>query len=81
MREEPVLFAAFNQRVDGLGPKIDVIKTRVDRALGAQLAYLQTIAVEELQAQKQRLDTYTVQARFALAAIYDLSSILGNASR
>jgi len=33
--------------------------------------------VDELQAQKKRLDTYTVQARFALAAIYDLSATAG----
>ena len=41
----------------------------------------QADAVEELQAQKQRLDTYTVQARFALAALYDLSSTVGDASQ
>jgi hypothetical protein len=34
-----------------------------------------------LQAQKQRLDTYTVQARFALAAIYDVSASFGDASQ
>jgi MoxR-like ATPase len=81
MRDEPTLFAAFNQRVDGLSPKIDNIKVRVDGALDAQLAFLQSIAVDELLAQKKRLDAYTVQARFALAAIYDLSSTVGNASR
>ena len=81
MRDEPLLFASLNQRVDGLSPKIDLIKARVDRALGNQLAYLQEIAVHELQAQKQRLDAYTVQARFALAAIYDLSATAGAATQ
>jgi hypothetical protein len=81
MRDEPKLFAAFNQRVDGLDPKIDAIKVRVDGALDAQLAFLQSIAVDELLAQKKRLDAYTVQARFALAAIYDLSSTVGNVSQ
>ena len=74
MRNEPLLFASFNQRVDGLSPRIDQIRFRVGTAMGRQRAFLQSIAVEELQAQKQRLDTYTVQARFALAAIYDLSA-------
>ncbi len=81
MRDEPLLFESFNRRVDGLGPQIDAIKVRVDGAVVEQLAFLQSIAVEELQAQKQRLDTYTVQARFALAAIYDLSSTVGQASQ
>ena len=81
MRAEPQLFASFGQRVDGLSPQLDVLKGRVDRAQNDQLAFLQSIAVEELQAQKKRLETYTVQARFALAAIYDLSSTVGNVSQ
>jgi hypothetical protein len=40
---------------------------------------LRAIAVEELQAQKQRLDVYTIQARFALAAIYDVAATEGEA--
>jgi hypothetical protein len=48
--------------------------------MSSQRGFLRTIAVDELQAQKKRLDTYTVQARFALAAIYDLSSTVGNAA-
>ena len=39
-----------------------------------QQAYLQATAIDELKAQKRRLGVYTVQARFALAAIYDLSA-------
>jgi hypothetical protein len=50
------------------------MKMRVADTLSQQRAFLQSIAVGELQAQKQRLDVYTVQARFALAAIYDLAA-------
>ena len=53
---------------------------RVGDAMAEQRAFLQAIAVGELQAQKQRLDIYTVQARFALAAIYDRAATLGEAS-
>lgn len=81
MRSEPLMFANFDARVDGLNPRIDALKSRVDAAIGRQKAFLQSIAVDELQAQKQRLDTYSVQARFALAAIYDLSATVGDASR
>ena len=42
--------------------------------MGRQRAFLQSTAVDELRAQKKRLDVYSVQARFALAAIYDLSA-------
>ena len=80
MRTEPLLFAEFNGRVEGLSPQIDALKARVETAMGRQRAFMEGVAVDELQAQKQRLDTYTVQARFALAAIYDLAATVGDAS-
>lgn len=81
MSEEPGRFEDFNDRVTNLGPRIDVLQARVDAAMGEQRAFLQSIAAEELRAQRDRLQTYTVQARFALAAIYDLSSTVGEASQ
>jgi len=77
MRNEPARFAELSGRVDGLEPRIEGMKIRVEDALSRQRAYLQRIAVGELQAQKERLDIYTVQARFALAAIYDISATAG----
>ena len=79
MREEPLRFEALNSRVYGLAPRIEGVKMRVDDALDDQRAFLRAIAVEELQAQKQRLDIYTIQARFALAAIYDVAATEGEA--
>jgi hypothetical protein len=81
MRHEPVVFDGFNSRVDGLNPRIEALQSKVDAAMGSQRAFLQSIAVEELRAQQQRLNTYSVQARFALAAIYDLSATVGDASQ
>jgi hypothetical protein len=80
MRNEPIKFEDLSARVYGLGPRIDGMKLRVDGALGEQRAFLQSVALGELQAQKQRLDIYTVQARFALAAIYDIAATVGDAS-
>jgi len=79
MRNEPLRFEEFSTRVYGLGPKIDGMQLRVAEAMGEQRSFLESIAVGELRAQKQRLDVYTVQARFALAAIYDLAAAEGGA--
>ena len=79
MRKEPLRFESLSDRVYGLGPRIDGMKTRVSSAMADQREFLQLIAVGELQTQKQRLDVYTVQARFALAAIYDLAATEGEA--
>ena len=74
IRNEPLRFAELSERVYGLGPRIESMKMQVDDALADQRAFLQSIAIDELQAQKERLDVYTLQARFALAAIYDVST-------
>ena len=80
MREQPEVFADFDRRVATLAPRIDALLGRIDAAAKRQRGFLQAIAVEELEAQKERLEAYTVQARFALAAIYDRSSVAGNPS-
>lgn len=80
MRSQPLEFAAFSDRVYGLEPRIEGMKMRIEDQMAKQGAYMQSIAVGELQAQKQRLDIYTVQARFALAAIYDLATTVGELS-
>ena len=77
---EPLRFEALSERVYGLRPRIEDMKIRVADALSEQRTFLQSIAVGELQAQKQRLDVYSVQARFALAAIYDLAATAEEAS-
>jgi galactitol-specific phosphotransferase system IIB component len=56
------------------------MKMRIEDQMAKHSAYMQSIAVGELQAQKERLDIYTVQARFALAAIYDLATTVSEVS-
>ena len=80
MNRQPGTFRAFDQRVYGLEPRIETLKMRVGDAMAEQRAFLQAIAVGELQAQQRRLDTYTVQARFALAAIYDRAATVTEAA-
>ncbi len=77
---QPLEFDAFGARVGGLAPRIDDLRLRVEGTMAEQRAFLQSIAVGELSAQKQRLDVYTVQARFALAAIYDMAAAVGEVS-
>jgi hypothetical protein len=80
MRKEPLRFEDLSDRVYGLEPRIDDMILRVAGAMADQREFLQSIAVGELRTQKQRLDVYTVQARFALAAIYDLAATEAEAS-
>ena len=79
MLNEPKRFEELGARVYGLAPRIEGMKMNVEDALFRQRVFLQEIAVGELQAQKDRLDIYTIQARFALAAIYDMAATDGEA--
>jgi tetratricopeptide (TPR) repeat protein len=79
VREETRRFAELGDRVYGLAPRVEGMKMRVEDTLSKQRAFLRTIAIGELQAQKKRLDVYTIQARFALAAIYDIAAKEGEA--
>jgi hypothetical protein len=66
----------YAARVDALRPRIDSLSARLEAASRQQGEYLAAIAVRELETQKERLATYQLQARFALAAIYDRSADL-----
>ena len=68
-------------RIAMLMPRIEVMQDRITASLGQQEKQLQVLAARELEAQKKRLDTYRVQARFALATIYDRAGIAANAGQ
>jgi hypothetical protein len=63
--------AVLGGRVKQVSPRVVALAARVDAARAAQAARLAQIAIGELEAQRRRLDEYSVQARFALATIYD----------
>ncbi len=63
--------AALGHRVEAVDPRIVALAVRVDEAKAAQGRRLADIAVRELEDQRRRLDEYSVQARYALATIYD----------
>jgi hypothetical protein len=61
----------FAARVAALRQRITTLEARLAGAEERQSAYLAQIAVQELDQQKSRLAAYQVQARFALATMYD----------
>ena len=70
-RSVPTNTGEFATRLAGLKTRITELQARLTGAEHAQQGYLQQIATAELSAQKDRLDAYEVQARFALASMYD----------
>lgn len=63
--------AALASRVAAVSPRVAALTQRVAAAKARQSAHLADIAIAELEAQRQRLDDYSVQARYELATIYD----------
>jgi Tetratricopeptide repeat len=62
---------AFATRVTAVRERIDGLQQRLAALSEQQNRFLQVLAIRELQAQKQRIEAYQVQARYELAAIYD----------
>ena len=75
--EMPARFVRYRQTIDGLRPRVRAMIEQAAIIAATQQAFLQSLAIAELEAQKQRLYTYRVQARFALATIYDRATTQG----
>lgn len=61
----------FAARVAAASTRLQALRLRLAQARTSQNAYLAQLAIAELEAQKSRIATYELQARFALATIYD----------
>ena len=70
-REEPARFDRFAQRIAAISPLLQVMIPRVAGLGREQRLEAQDIAIAELSNQQQRIASYTTQARFALAQLYD----------
>jgi TolA-binding protein len=71
----------FAARIARLRPRIEGARAQVAALKSDQARYLADIAVRELESQKGRIETYTVQARYALATIYDRAAEAEDAAR
>lgn len=67
----PEEFAALSARIGQIRPRVESLLAATDAALLDQRGHLEGVAVAALNGQRERLNTYMVQARFSLAAIYD----------
>ena len=72
--EYPARTEEFATKVAELSPRIAFLSVKLEAEAQKQNRYLADVAIRELQAQQQRLAAYSVQARYALASIYDRAS-------
>lgn len=70
----------FAARVASLRERLESLQVRLAAAEQRQSAYLARVAVQELEQQKARLAAYQVQARFALATMYDRAANAENSA-
>jgi predicted negative regulator of RcsB-dependent stress response len=78
-RNVPTNTGEFATRIAALRARIDALATRLAATEQQQGDYLARVAVDELEDQKARLATYQIQARFALAGMYDRAANAGAA--
>jgi TolA-binding protein len=70
----PLTTGGYASRVAAIRARIDQLQERLADVSERQNEFLQSLAIHELEGQKQRIETYQVQARYELAAIYDRTS-------
>ncbi|MGO9934294.1 MAG: tetratricopeptide repeat protein [Steroidobacteraceae bacterium] len=70
----PLTTGDYASRVSDVRGRIDQLQQRLADVSEKQNQFLQLLAIRELEGQKQRIETYQVQARYELAAIYDRAS-------
>ncbi len=69
----------FAARVAALRARLEGAQVRLAEVAKQQNELLETLARGELEQQKERIGTYQIQARFALASIYDRAALGGGA--
>ena len=69
----------FAARVAALRQRLEASQVRLAHVAKQQNALLESLARNELEQQKERIGTYQIQARFALASIYDRAALGGGA--
>ncbi len=67
----PARDEGFAERVAALRPRMAAARNEIERLRQAEGGYLADLAVGELTAQRERLASYLLQARYALATLYD----------
>jgi hypothetical protein len=69
----------FAARVEALRLRLEAAQQRLAGVATQQNGLLESLARTELEQQKERIGTYQIQARFALASIYDRAALGGGA--
>ena len=67
----------FAARVEALRQRLEAAQVRLAGVAKQQNGLLEELARNELEQQKERIGTYQIQARFALASIYDRAALGG----
>jgi Tetratricopeptide repeat len=70
----PLTTGGYASRVAAIRERIDQLHARLADISERQNLFLQSLAIRALEGQKQRIETYQIQARYELAAIYDRTS-------
>lgn len=71
---------ALTARIATLEPRTAALREAAYDVLGRQQRFIEQLALDELEARRERLAVYRVQARFSLAAIYDRAAASASAA-
>jgi hypothetical protein len=73
--DDPNARVAYADQIANLESRLVRMRSQIAAALDQQKSDLQILTVQALKNKKERLSNYRVQARFALAAIFDRATV------
>jgi len=79
-KSEPQHFDDLAGRIAALRQRIAQMQPRIEELAQLQQQAVQDVAVAELESERERLDVYMSQARYAIAEIYDRASAARDAN-
>jgi tetratricopeptide (TPR) repeat protein len=71
MAPMPARFDGAYERAQQLQTRIDNLRSQLTQAGADQAGLLQDMAIQELAGQREQIERYLIEARFALARLYD----------
>ncbi|MFS1525921.1 tetratricopeptide repeat protein [Microbulbifer sp. 2304DJ12-6] len=69
-------YTGYNKSITRLRAQIHTTQQRLEMLMARQGSMLETLAIQELERRRTQLESYQIQARFALADSYDRANVL-----
>ncbi|MFO7604402.1 MAG: hypothetical protein R6X06_11405, partial [Gammaproteobacteria bacterium] len=70
-RQAPSTLNDYQQRLSGLGTRLERLQQQIDLITAEQTRFMQQLAVDNLRLRRRQLENYHIRAKYGLTRLYD----------